>query len=189
MLSKRLVPIVVLLALAAAGCGKDDPSIDTGAAATDHNGADVEFAQGMIPHHQQAVEMADMAVARAADPAVKDLAATIKQAQGPEIITMRGWLDAWGEKAEGSGGHGADMEMSGGMMSDQEMGELEKASGAAFDRLFLTMMVRHHEGAIEMAKSELDEGTYPPAQTLASQITTSQAAEIDQMEGLLATVP
>ena len=186
MLLKRLVPTVVLLALAAAGCGTDDPSIDTGSGAADHNAADVEFAQGMIPHHEQALEMADMAVAKATSPAIKDLAATIKQAQGPEIITMRGWLDAWGEKAEGPGGHGTDMEMPGGMMSDEEMDELEKAIGAAFDRLFLTMMVRHHKDALEMAKSELDEGTYPPAKTLASQITTSQAAEIDQMEGLLA---
>ena len=189
MLLKRLVPTVVLLALAAAGCGTDDPSIDAGSVAADHNAADVEFAQGMIPHHEQAVEMADVAITKAASPAIKDLAATIKQAQGPEIVTMRGWLDGWGEKAEAAGGHGTDMEMSSGTMSDQEMGELEKASGAAFDRLFLTMMVRHHKGALEMATTELDEGKYPPAKALASQITTSQAAEIDEMEGLLATVP
>lgn len=189
MLLKRLVPIIVLVALVGAACGDDDPSIDSGAAATDHNAADVEFAQGMIPHHEQAVEMADMAIAKAADQAIKDLATTIKQAQGPEIITMRGWLDGWGEGAAEAGGHGADMDTSGGMMSDQEMGELDKASGAAFDRLFLTMMIRHHEGAIDMAKAELDEGTYPPAKALATQITTSQAAEIDVMKGLLTTAP
>lgn len=102
---------------------------------------------------------------------------------------MRGWLEAWGEKAEGPGGHGAGMDMSNGLMSDQEMGELEKAYGSPFDRLFLTMMVRHHKGALETAKTDLDEGKYPLAKTRASRITTSQASEIDQMEGLLSAVP
>lgn len=186
MLLKRLAPLVVLLALVGAACGKDNPSVTAGSA-TDHNGADVAFAQGMIPHHEQAVKMADMALAKAADPAVKKLAAGIKQAQGPEITTMTGWLDAWGEKA-GASAHGADMNMmSGGMMSDQEMGELDKASGAAFDRLFLTMMTRHHQGALAMAKTELDKGRYQPAKTLATRITTSQMAEIEEMKRLLAT--
>lgn len=185
MLLKRLAAIVVLLVLVGAACGKDEPSVDTGSPAGDHNTADVEFAQGMIPHHQQAVEMADMALEKAADPAIKDLATRIKRAQGPEITAMTGWLEGWGEKADG-GGHGTGMDMSGGMMSAQEMGELERSSGAVFDRLFLTMMTRHHQGAIEMAKAELTDGKYPPAKDLATQITTSQQAEIEEMAGLLA---
>lgn len=185
MLLKRLVPLVVLLALVGVACGNDDPSLDAGSAADDHNAADVEFAQGMIPHHKQAVEMADMAASKAVDPKVKDLAARIKQAQEPEITLMTGWLDTWGEKVDNSGGM-SGMDMSSGMMSDDEMGELEKASGAEFDRLFLTMMIRHHQSAVEMAQTELDKGKYPPAKTLATQITTSQNAEIEEMKGLLA---
>lgn len=186
MLLKRLVAVVILFALVGAACGNnDDPSIDTGSADAEHNDADVAFAQGMIPHHEQAVEMADLAATRASDPKVKALAARIKQAQGPEITTMTGWLEGWGEAMPGGGAH--DMEMSG-EMSEEDMAGLDKASGAAFDRLFLTMMIRHHEGALAMAKTELEDGKFPPAHGLAAQITTSQQAEIDEMKALLATL-
>ncbi len=98
---KRLLPLLVALALVGVACGsKDDPAISAGSAAG-HNAADVTFAQSMVPHHEQAVEMADLAIAKASDPKVKDLATRIKQAQGPEITTMKGWLADWGESAAG----------------------------------------------------------------------------------------
>lgn len=188
---KRLVPVLVLLSFVGVACGSDDnPSIDGASQAADHNDADVEFAKGMIPHHRQAVEMADLATTRASDPKVKDLAARIKKAQEPEIATMTGWLEDWGEKvpAEGADDGEMDMEMgTSGMMSQEEMGELEKASGQGFDRLFLTMMIRHHESAIAMAETEVEKGRFPPAQGLAAKITSSQRAEIDEMKSLLAT--
>ena len=118
---------------------------------------------------------------------VKDLAARIKEAQGPEITTMKGWLAEWGEEPleAGDGAH-AGMDMSdAGMMSDEEMASLEMGSGKDFDRLFLEMMIRHHEGALAMATTETDNGTFAPARRLATQITTSQQAEIDEMEGML----
>lgn len=187
MILKRLAPVVVLLALVAAGCGgKDDPAVDAAAGGA-HNSADVEFAQGMISHHEQAVEMADLALAKATDPKVKDLADRIKAAQVPEITTLKGWLTSWGEDVKAGGGMGGMAGMGdSAMMTTQEMGQLEAAAAADLDRLFLTMMVKHHRGAIGMAKTEGAKGTYLPAKSLATQITTSQTAEIDEMEGLLA---
>ncbi|HEY8979576.1 MAG TPA: DUF305 domain-containing protein [Streptomyces sp.] len=156
-----------------------------------HNAQDVTFAQGMIPHHRQAVEMAALAADRASSAQVKTLAERIQKAQDPEIETMSGWLKAWGEKVpDGKTGHAGMEEMSGmdgmdGMMSDADMKKLEKASGAEFDTQFMTMMIEHHEGAIEMAKTEKAKGSYAPALTLSDAIVTAQQAEITEMNGLL----
>ena len=190
MVLKRFAPALVLVALVGAACGNDDdPSIDTGSGAEDHNVADIEFARSMIPHHEQAVDMAELAAVRASDPKVKELAGRIKQAQDPQIATMRGWLRDWGEEPPTSDGGGhAEMDISG-MMSVDEMTELEQASGSAFDRLFLTMMIRHHEGAVAMAESEAERGEFPPVRQLATEITTAQRVEIEEMEGLLSATP
>lgn len=150
------------------------------------NAADIAFAQGMIPHHRQAVEMADLAATRAASPEVKALADEIKKAQDPEIKTLSGWLTTWGEQvpAEGGGhgGHGTS-----GMMTAEEMANLEKSSGKAFDTAFLQLMVKHHEGAVAMAKAEQAGGSYAPAKEMAGAIITSQSAEITRMKKLLGT--
>ncbi len=162
------------------------PSAPASAGQGEHNAADVAFAKGMIPHHRQAVEMADLAQTRTESAEVKKLAAEIKKAQDPEIGTLSGWLTSWGEEVpeEGRGaGHGGHS-MSG-MMTPEEMDELEKASGAAFDTAFLEMMVKHHEGAVEMAKTERSDGAYKPAKDMAGDIVTSQSAEITRMNELL----
>ncbi|MGW7134751.1 DUF305 domain-containing protein [Streptomyces bobili] len=160
------------------------PSGSVSAEQGEHNGADVAFAQGMIPHHRQAVEMADLAATRAESAEVKKLAGEIKKAQDPEIKTLSGWLTSWGEQvpAEGAGHEGHDMS---GMMTAEEMKELDSASGKAFDTAFLTMMVKHHEGAVAMAKSEQADGSHQPAKDMAGQIITSQSAEITRMNTLL----
>jgi uncharacterized protein (DUF305 family) len=153
-----------------------------------HNEADVMFAQGMIPHHRQAVEMADLAATRASSPEVKKLAAAIKKAQDPEIQTMSGWLRSWGQSVPqgdmpdmGHGDHGG----MGGMMSPEQMRKLQDASGKAFDTAFLEMMIEHHEGAVQMAKTEQAQGAHPPAKEMAGAIITTQNAEIAQMNKLL----
>ncbi|WP_216588495.1 DUF305 domain-containing protein [Streptomyces brasiliscabiei] len=176
------------------GHGSKSPSASAGAddTAGTHNAQDVAFAQGMIPHHRQALEMAGLAADRASSAAVKDLAARVEKAQDPEIETMTGWLKAWGEEVP-SGTSMPGMEHSGGagdpgmpgMMDAQDMAGLEKASGAAFDTLFLTLMVEHHEGAVEMAGTEKDKGAYKPATAMADDIVTSQTAEITEMNELL----
>jgi uncharacterized protein (DUF305 family) len=159
----------------------------------------VTFAQSMIPHHQQAVQMAKMAVTNASSPEVKQLAEKIEPAQGPEIDTMTGWLKDWGKKAPsgsegGMGGtdHDSDDDTGSmgsgdmpGMMSGTEMKKMMGASGAGFDRMFLTMMTEHHTGAIKMAKTEQANGKSADAVALAKKIEADQTAEIAQMKQLL----
>ncbi|MGE7433376.1 DUF305 domain-containing protein [Kitasatospora sp. NPDC001175] len=170
------------------------PAASASASAGDHNATDVSFAQGMIPHHRQAVAMAELAAERASSAQVKELAAKIKGAQDPEITMMSGWLTGWGNPVPDAGvsaampgmdhsaGSGHPMP---GMMADDEMAKLRSASGADFDKAFLTMMVTHHQGAVTMAADELAKGAYPPARTLAGSISTAQTAEIAEMEKLL----
>ena len=179
------------------------------AASADHNAADLSFAQQMIVHHQGAVEMADLAPTRAANQQVKDLAIKIKAAQAPEIEQMTGWLTLWGAAMStstsasttsddgmdhgGMSGMGKEGEMSTGiampgMMSDAQMQELTDATGADFDRLFVELMIVHHQGAIEMSDTEIAEGSNPAALALAESIKTSQTAEIAEMQQLLQTL-
>ncbi|WP_395571593.1 DUF305 domain-containing protein [Streptomyces sp. BK79] len=160
-----------------------DPESDPGA----HNAQDVAFAQGMIPHHRQALEMARLAEGRSASAGVEDLAARIEKAQEPEITTMTGWLKTWGEEVPESmpGTHHSAHSGMPGMMDGQDMAKLERASGEAFDTMFLTMMVEHHEGAVEMAEAEKAKGRYAPAKALADAVVTAQNAEITEMKELL----
>lgn len=203
--------MTALAALAAAGtltlaaCGSNDsmgnmpgmgssstsssPSASNDAMA-DFNDADVTFATQMIPHHRQAVEMAKLAETRAGSQQVKDLAMQIMNAQGPEIQTMSGWLTAWGKPVPADDSSMGGMDMSSGstmpgMMSSTEMDELKKATGADFDQMFLTMMIAHHQGAIEMAKTEKADGMNADAIALAGQIQSTQTTEITTMQGLL----
>ncbi len=155
-------------------------------AAGPHNAADVSFVTGMVPHHTQAVAMADLAPTRAKSPGVKTLAAAVKAAQGPEITQMTGWLRGWG--APMASGAMGGMGMSG-MMSPTEMADLAKLSGTAFDRAWLRMMSTHHQGAVAMARTELTTGLNPDAKTLARSIITSQTAQLTQMNALLAHLP
>ncbi|MCR3749171.1 DUF305 domain-containing protein [Lentzea californiensis] len=141
--------------------------------------ADVEFAQGMVPHHEQALDMAKLVPSRSGNNEVRDLAQRIEKAQGPEISRMNEWLDRWGAKQEHQG---HDMA---GMMSGDDMAELEKSSGAEFDRLWLEMMIKHHEGAVEMARTELAEGEDEGARKLAQEIIDGQQKEIAEMKTLL----
>lgn len=195
---------VTLAALAVGGCGGSDggghssmpgmgatsaPAVSASAAAT-FNDADVTFAQMMIEHHRQAVQMAELAPARASGPEVKQLAEKVKAAQQPEIDTMTGWLSAWGKPVPDAGdgidhagmGHGAMP----GMMSDADMDKLAGAKGAAFDKQFLTMMIAHHEGAITMAEDQTTEGGDPDAKALAATVVIDQQAEITEMKAILA---
>jgi uncharacterized protein (DUF305 family) len=198
---KRLFGVLasaLVAALALAGCGNaaDNAMSSSGGsgssgASSEFNDADVTFAQSMIPHHEQAVVMAKMAKSHASSSEVKDLAAKIEAAQGPEITMMSGWLKTWGEdvpSGSGMGGMGGMNYGSGGMpgmMGDDDMMSLDSATGAGFGRMFLTMMIVHHEGAIEMAKTEQVDGKNKAAVALAQKIESDQTAEIAVMKDLL----
>lgn len=174
------------------------------AASGPHNPTDVAFAVGMIPHHRQAVMMAKMALTTATNSKVKDLATSIKAAQDPEIQAMSGWLTGWGQPIPASNQNMSQMGAStsgstdgsgmgsmgsmGGMMSDQEMTQLSKTSGAAFDKLWLQMMTKHHQGAVAMARTELTDGANTEAKQLAQSIIDSQSKEITTMTTLLGTL-
>ncbi|MEP6851239.1 MAG: DUF305 domain-containing protein [bacterium] len=165
------------------------PASATPAASEPHNSQDISFATAMIPHHGQALTMAEMALSKTTNPNVKTLAAAIKTAQGPEIRTMSGWLTGWGQPVPSTTmpmDHGG-MSMPG-MMSDKDMAALDKAIGRAFDTLWLTQMIIHHRGAITMAKTELASGQNPAAKQLADSIIANQSAEISGMAQLLAAL-
>lgn len=153
-----------------------------------YNDADVAFTQMMIPHHQQAVQMATLAETRAADPEVKQLAGKIKAAQTPEISTMTGWMTGWGMSAAPADGHSMPG-MSGnsmpGMMSDTEMAQLSAATGTGFDRMFARMMIAHHNGAIQNARDEQSAGANTDAKALAASIVATQTIEVATLQKIL----
>ncbi|MDI3330278.1 MAG: DUF305 domain-containing protein [Micrococcus sp.] len=188
-------------------------STATGATA-EANQADHRFARMMIPHHQQAIEMSDIILAKEGlDPEVATLAEEIKAAQGPEIEKMKSWLEEWGvgggmgPGSDGSMGPGMGQEsmgpgmgqgsmspgmgpggsggMMGGMLSPQELEEMRQADTEEATRLFLEGMIGHHEGAIDMAEQEVQNGQYPDAVALAKSIIETQQREIETMRELL----
>ncbi|MGD9517216.1 DUF305 domain-containing protein [Mycolicibacterium sp.] len=170
-----------------------------GDSAPTYNDADVTFTQGMIPHHQQAIAMSDMMLAKSGiDPRVVSLATQIKAAQGPEIETMQGWLTDWNvtttTSAPGTSSMPGMADMpghdmgGGGAMSDQAMAELQNAQGIAASKLFLAQMIEHHNGAIVMAKTEVAAGQFQPATEMARAIVTSQQQEVDTMQQMLGSL-
>jgi len=174
-----------------------DTSKQTIPESANFNATDVGFAQGMIPHHAQAVEMADLALEKSTNADVLALAKQIKASQNPEIQTMSGWLQSWGQKVpstDSMSGGGHDMTDMGGMMMDgmmteADMEKLESSSGTAFDRLWMELMIQHHEGAVRMSEDELKDGKNPDVKALAQTIVTSQQAEISTMNSLLSKLP
>jgi uncharacterized protein (DUF305 family) len=188
LLSTLALTLAATLTLAACG-STDTTSNDSSSSSSDFSKADVTFAQSMVPHHQQAVQMSRMAKMHASTPQLKQLAAKIEAAQGPEIDTMSGWLEDWGKKVptsgmSGMGGMGGVSSMPG-MMSADDMKSLGSATGSTFDRMWLTMMIKHHTGAVAMAKTEQAKGKSADAVALAKKIEADQTAEIARMRTML----
>ena len=145
--------------------------------------ADVEFVTAMVPHHAQALEMAELAPERAADPRVRAMAARIAAGQGPEIAAMRAWLADHGlPEPDVDADHGHEMR---GMVTGEQMTQLLAAEGAQFDRLFLTRMIAHHQGALTMA-NRLGQGTHPLVMDMAKDVSATQTFEIARMQEVLA---
>ncbi|WP_043657281.1 DUF305 domain-containing protein [Nocardia thailandica] len=193
------VAVATAATLFAAGCGDDSAPAPaatsntttpapTGTQAAAYTEADVTFLQMMYPHHAQAVEMARLVPSRSQNPELIALAANVEKAQAPEMEQITTLLTGWGKPAPtadmGHGGHGGHT-MSGMMTADQ-MTALAAASGPAFDRMWLEMMIDHHLGAVEMAKTELAAGVNTEARALATAIVADQEKEIAQMRAMLA---
>ena len=159
--------ILLFLALLITGCASESNS--------GYSSQDIMFAEMMIPHHQQAIEMSDLALKNSTNPEVLALAQQIKDAQSPEIEQMK----SWGASSMAHMGHMMD-----GMLSDEEMSDLAAATGSRFDKLFLEGMIKHHEGAIEMAQMVTDSKNSEVA-ALAKVIIEAQQREILTMNELL----
>lgn len=165
-----------LLALGVTACG-------TGSDGGGHTDADVAFATMMVPHHTQGIEIAKLAATRAASSRIKQLATQISAEQGPEIQQMQSLLSGWGEPAAPATSTMAGMA---GMMTDQQMAQLTGATGPAFDRLFLQLMILHDQGGIAMAHTELSDGRDADAATLAQNISDAQEYAVPVLQQLLA---
>ena len=177
--------LLLFAALAVAGCSGSDATTSQSAASSDsHNESDVEFVQGMIPHHEQAVQMADMVVAGEVSAELAALADQVRAAQQPEIDMMISWLAGWGLERDPHAGHMMGSEH--GMMSEDDMTALGAVDGAEFERMWLGMMIKHHEGAVAMAKDVLAAGSDPRVAALAEAVMEAQTAEITLMRQMLA---
>lgn len=195
----RTVLVVAGLTLSLSACGGTSPAATTSPTTADapaapsgtpapgpHNSADVMFAQMMIEHHNGALEMSDPGVVESAGPQVKALARQISAAQAPEIARMTGWLQGWGEPVEsGHDAHSMPGMTMNGKTHEQVMDELSDLEGARFDKAWLTSMIAHHQGAVDMAKTVLEQGSNPEVKTLARHIIESQNSEIAAMKKML----
>ena len=187
----KLVALLIAATITLAACGGNDSAETTDG--ENHNDADIAFATDMIQHHAQALAMVDLTMSRQLDPEVQALAEDIRAAQAPEIETMAGWLQDWDQPIpetvrDHANAHGGGMEMDGempGMMSSEEMQQLENASGDQFQDMWLEMMIEHHQGAVEMAQAQQQDGEYQPAINLAKEVEQAQEAEIAKMQDLL----
>ncbi|MFD4674477.1 DUF305 domain-containing protein [Lentzea sp. NPDC058450] len=147
-----------------------------------HNSADVEFAQGMVPHHEQALQMSGMVTTRTENVHVIDLAKRIADTQRPEIERMNGWLTTWNAPVKASTHTSHGHTESHGMV---ELGNLGDLDGTEFDRQWLSLMIQHHRGAVDMARKHLSAGTDPETRKLAQDVVSHQEKEIAEMESLL----
>jgi uncharacterized protein (DUF305 family) len=179
-----LVLILAVVFLLAGNSGQSMDHSGHGASSKDESSAEysadeIMFAQMMIPHHEQAVTMSELALTNTTNPEVLALATAIRDAQGPEIMQMQSWVG----NRNGHDGGSHDMEM-GGMLSDEELAKLASLKDDAFDQLFLASMIAHHEGALDMVEM-INDSTNAEVKTLAENIVKSQSAEIQAMKALL----
>ena len=139
------------------------------------------FAEMMIPHHQQAVDMSDLALKKSTNPKILDLAQRIKSAQSSEIIQMQYWLGGKEANSMMSDHSGHSM---GGMLTEEEFSKLESSSGVTFDTLFLEGMIVHHEGAIDMAQM-IKDTTTQEVNEFGLNVVEVQSEEIREMKEIL----
>jgi uncharacterized protein (DUF305 family) len=146
------------------------------------NSADVSYARMMITHHAQALELTELAPSRAESAKLKALAERISAAQGPEIAAMRSWLKDYGQSEKSKDHTHAAMP---GMATEAQLKKLRAAKGKAFDELFLTLMITHHEGAITMATDVKGQGNNVRIEEMADDVVAQQTSEINRMRNML----
>lgn len=182
--------LVVLCALLGALCSVASAQAQADTVRRDYIAADVRFMQQMIGHHAQALVMAALVPARTGNPEVRLLAEKIDVSQQDEIASMRRWLTARGQPLPDPAAH--SHEPMPGMLAPEELDQLRAARGPAFDRLFLTYMIRHHEGALTMAArlfAAPGAAQEPELAGFATDVDADQRAEIRRMRAILAKTP
>lgn len=191
----RVLPSLALLLVLTAACGgtgETDTTTSTAPPSTapttaiadsDHNRSDIEFAQDMIPHHEQAVVVAELALERASSPEVKDLAQRIKDAQNPEKNALLAQLRLWGETVTPGGASGEHDHSH--LMPEETFQQLQQSTGPAFDTLWLQTMIEHHQGAVDLAQAQLRDGSDTLTSMYAQDIVDRQSKEIEEMTALL----
>ena len=177
---------VVIMAMALAGCSKDgsmgmDHEGHSSMASGDLSGDDIMFLQMMIPHHQQAIEMSELALTKSSDSELLALAKDIRDGQGAEIVKMKAWLD--GANAGMDPGHSMGHDM-GGMLSGSELAALKAATGKSFDLLWLKGMTGHHDGAIDMA-AMIEDAENAEIKSFGQAIVSAQSAQNEQMAAMI----
>ena len=146
----------------------------------DYTGADIMFLQMMIPHHQQAVDISNLALKTSKDAELLALAKTIRDAQSAEIIQMTTWL----KDSNTNPGLGYSMDGMGGMLNDAELSALNAETGSKFDILWLKGMIGHHDGAIHMT-TMIRDASNPDIKTFGENVVKDQSAQITQMKAML----
>jgi uncharacterized protein (DUF305 family) len=181
----RLIATIAVAALVLAGCGSTDMPAGQGgnqapASSNDHNDADVQFSENMIPHHKQTIQIADLATKQGASEQVKVVAAEILSPEEADIETMSGWLRTWNVAAPADMS-GMDMP---GMLSVADLKSLQSATGAAFDKKFLALVAQHLQNGVDMAKKVLADGKHEATKGLATKIVTEQTEQIKKVQAL-----
>lgn len=182
-------------ALIVGGCSNgsdgssDEPAATSSQPSAQFNEADVEYAEGMVMHHEQAIEMSDIILGKSGvEPDVVELAQQIKKAQGPEIEQMQSWLKDWDQGDSDHGEHDESMsdteDMHEGMMSPKDLEELKEADAERTSTLFLDQMIEHHQGAVTMAQQHRQDGDNSEAVELSANVIRDQNAEIKEMREL-----
>ena len=188
----RLVAVLAITATAvlpASGCvviAGPESSTNQGQASSEYSANDLMFAQMMIPHHEQAVELSELALEVSTSDAIRDLATRIRDGQAPEVDLMQGWLDSVGVgsmmEAHSMEGHGMS-----GMVSEEDFDTLRSLESPEFDRLFLELMIAHHEGALDMVEM-ISESENSEVSALATAIVEVQTSEIEEMKSLMTSL-
>ena len=185
---KRVIAgfVALIMALSISGCASAsnkgmDHEGHSSEASGDLSSDDIMFLQMMIPHHQQAIDISDLALTKSAESELLALAKNIRDEQAAEIVTMKAWLDAAGADLEMD--HGASHSMSG-MLSDSELAALDKATGKSFDALWLKAMTGHHTGAIDMA-AMIENAKSAEIKSFGEGIVASQSAQNKAMAAMI----
>ena len=178
--------VALIMAVALAGCSNDsnmgmDHEGHSSMATGDLTGADIMFLQMMIPHHQQAIDISDLALTKSSDSELLALAKDIRDGQGAEIVTMKAWLDKAGADLDPGHSTGHDM---GGMLDDSQLAELKSATGKNFDLLWLKGMTGHHDGALHMA-TMITDARNAEIKSFGQAIVATQSAQNKQMAAMI----